>query len=73
MTDDVMACFGGGCFTTVSAYYDSPEEEKLAQMRNKQITKALKNYHRQEVKKLKLLLLGEFQIIYYNYTISYGL
>lgn len=60
IADHGMACFGGGCYSNGQQLYECPEEEKMARMRDKQITKALKNYHRQEMKKLKLLLLGKY-------------
>lgn len=53
-----MACFGSSCYGNDYPYYDCPEEARLAKMRNKQITKVLKDYQRQEMKKLKILLLG---------------
>jgi len=67
MIEEIMACFGDGCYTNGPAYFDSPEEEKRARMRNKQITKALKEYGHQELKKLKLLLLGEINTCVLNY------
>jgi hypothetical protein len=59
-----MACFGSSCYGNDYPYYDCPEEARLAKMRNKQITKVLKDYQRQEMKKLKILLLGK------SYTFS---
>ncbi|WAR05596.1 GNAS-like protein [Mya arenaria] len=55
MTEEIMACYGGGCYGNDPLYFDSQEEERLARMRNKQLTKALKEYRHQELKKLKLL------------------
>jgi NifU-like protein involved in Fe-S cluster formation len=39
--------------------YQSSEEAKKAKLRNKQISKALKQHKKEELKKLKILLLGK--------------
>lgn len=38
--------------------YQSAEEAKNAKLRNKQISKVLKQHKKEELKKLKILLLG---------------
>lgn len=48
-----------GCISGTNQYFETAEEERMARMRNKQITKALKEHNRQEMKRLKLLLLGK--------------
>lgn len=39
--------------------YSSAEEAKRAKLRNKQISKTLKQHQKEELKKLKILLLGK--------------
>jgi len=57
MMNEIMPCLG--CLSDTQHFYETPEDEKMARMRNKQITKILKEYNRQEMKRLKLLLLGK--------------
>ncbi|KAH3703147.1 guanine nucleotide-binding protein G(s) subunit alpha-like [Dreissena polymorpha] len=57
MLEETMACLGCG-YNNGPDFYNSAEEEKIARTRNKQICKALKEYRRQDLRKLKLLLLG---------------
>lgn len=54
-----MSCFGG-CLATPAgaAYYESAERAKGARLRDKQLSKLLNKYHREDLKRLKLLLLG---------------
>lgn len=60
MQDDVMACFGG-CIPERegSGPYVSHEEAKKARLRDKELTKLLTKQHKEDLKRLKLLLLGE--------------
>lgn len=48
-----------GCVDNEQLLYETPEVKKQARMRDKQITHLLKEFHRQDLKKLKILLLGE--------------
>lgn len=47
-----------GCVDNEQLLYETPEVKKQARMRDKQITHLLKEFHRQDLKKLKILLLG---------------
>ncbi|XP_046565107.1 guanine nucleotide-binding protein G(s) subunit alpha-like [Haliotis rubra] len=57
MRDQVMACFGG-CVEETSPFHSTAEEHKEARLRDKQLTKMLSKYHKDEMKRLKLLMLG---------------
>ncbi|PVD37160.1 hypothetical protein C0Q70_04155 [Pomacea canaliculata] len=59
MHEQVMACFGS-CVDAggASRYYDNPEAAKQARLRDKQLSKLLHKYHKEDLKRLKLLLLG---------------
>ncbi|XP_022300612.2 guanine nucleotide-binding protein G(s) subunit alpha-like [Crassostrea virginica] len=57
MQDKIVSCFGTGCDEKFSCY-QSPEDAKKAKHRNKQISKLLKQHHKEELKRLKILLLG---------------
>ena len=60
MREDIMACcFRQGCVDNEQLLYETPEAKKHARMRDKEITKLLKEYHRQDLRKLKILLLGK--------------
>lgn len=43
--------------------YQSVEEAKNAKLRNKQISKVLKQHKKEELKKLKILLLGKHKAV----------
>ncbi|XP_041372193.1 guanine nucleotide-binding protein G(s) subunit alpha-like [Gigantopelta aegis] len=58
MLGDVMASCFGTCADSRAGYYQSREERKLAEHKDKQLTKLLQKYHKQDLKRLKLLLLG---------------
>lgn len=58
MQDKIVSCFGTGCDEKFSCY-QSPEDAKKAKHRNKQISKLLKQHHKEELKRLKILLLGK--------------
>ncbi|ESO96555.1 hypothetical protein LOTGIDRAFT_159974 [Lottia gigantea] len=57
MRDQVMSCFGS-CVEESTRLYSTPEESKRARLRDKQLTRLLNKHHNEEMKKLKLLLLG---------------
>lgn len=57
MQDRIVSCFGTGCDERFTCY-QSPEDAKKAKHRNKQISKLLKQHHKEELKRLKILLLG---------------
>lgn len=50
--------------------YSSAEEAKRAKLRNKQISKTLKQHQKEELKKLKILLLGKNKLHLYIIYIS---
>lgn len=50
--------------------YSSAEEAKRAKLRNKQISKTLKQNQKEELKKLKILLLGKNKLHLYIIYIS---
>ncbi|KAL8604266.1 hypothetical protein ACOMHN_023636 [Nucella lapillus] len=52
-----MSCFGS-CVGAPGEYYESAEQAKTARFRDKQLTKLLHKYHKEDLKRLKLLLLG---------------
>ncbi|XP_063422602.1 guanine nucleotide-binding protein G(s) subunit alpha-like [Mytilus trossulus] len=56
-TMDVMSCFGRSCDEHFR-HYINPDEAKRAKQRDKEVTRILKDHHKQELKKLKILLLG---------------
>lgn len=58
-TMDVMSCFGRSCDEHFR-HYINPDEAKRAKQRDKEVTRILKDHHKQELKKLKILLLGKF-------------
>lgn len=58
---ETMSRCVGTCYSP-PGMYDSPEEEKMARMRDKELTKILKEYHRQELKRMKILLLGKAEV-----------
>ena len=65
----MSCCFRQGCVDNEQLLYETPEAKKHARMRDKEITKLLKEYHRQDLRKLKILLLGKsapFPAIYDN-------
>lgn len=51
--------------------YSSAEEAKRAKLRNKQISKTLKHHQKEELKKLKILLLGKNKLHLYIIYIYY--
>lgn len=51
--------------------YSSAEEAKRAKLRNKQISKTLKQHQKEELKKLKILLLGKNKLHLYIIYISF--
>ena len=55
----MACCFRQGCVDNEQLLYETPEAKKHARMRDKEITKLLKEYHRQDLRKLKILLLGK--------------
>ncbi|XP_011440325.3 guanine nucleotide-binding protein G(s) subunit alpha [Magallana gigas] len=57
MHDRTMSCFSSACEDKFSCY-QSVEEAKRAKQRNKQISKLLKQHQKEELKRLKILLLG---------------
>ena len=58
-----MSCFGSCVGAPAgSQYYESAEQAKTARFRDKQLTKLLNKYHKEDLKRLKLLLLGEFTL-----------
>ncbi|BFZ22741.1 hypothetical protein BsWGS_25780 [Bradybaena similaris] len=59
MQESVMACFSG-CVPERdgSGAYDSPEEAKVARLRDKELTRLLNRQHKEDLKRIKLLLLG---------------
>ncbi|GFO11397.1 guanine nucleotide-binding protein g(s) subunit alpha [Plakobranchus ocellatus] len=59
MQQQVMACFGGcGPEGEGGGVYLSSHEAKIARMRDKELTKLLNKHHKEDMKRLKLLLLG---------------
>ena len=63
MHEQVMSCFGSCVGAPAgSQYYESAEQAKTARFRDKQLTKLLNKYHKEDLKRLKLLLLGEFTL-----------
>ena len=58
MQHTILACFGQGCEEKFNCY-NSPEDAKKAKHRDKQITRVLRQHHREELKRLKILLLGK--------------
>lgn len=54
---EIMSCFGRSCDEHFR-HYINPEEAKRARQRDKEVTRILKDHHKQELKKLKILLLG---------------
>jgi hypothetical protein len=44
-------------------HYINPEQAKKARQRDKEVTRILKDHHKQELKKLKILLLGKCNYI----------
>lgn len=59
MRDRLTLCFSAACEDQFSCY-QSPEDAKKAKLRNRQISKVLKQHQKEELKKLKILLLGKF-------------
>ncbi|KAK7485822.1 hypothetical protein BaRGS_00022922, partial [Batillaria attramentaria] len=59
MQEQVLSCFGS-CVTAApdAHYFDNAEAAKRARLRDKQLTKLLNKYHKEDLKRLKLLLLG---------------
>ncbi|XP_052719472.1 guanine nucleotide-binding protein G(s) subunit alpha-like [Crassostrea angulata] len=57
MRDRLTLCFSAACEDQFSCY-QSPEDAKKAKLRNRQISKVLKQHQKEELKKLKILLLG---------------
>ncbi|XP_022339054.2 guanine nucleotide-binding protein G(s) subunit alpha-like [Crassostrea virginica] len=57
MKDKLTLCFSAAYEDQFSCY-QSLEEEKKAKLRNRQISKVLKQHQKEELKKLKILLLG---------------
>ncbi|KAK3106695.1 hypothetical protein FSP39_025335 [Pinctada imbricata] len=57
LQETVMSCLGFGCDESFDCY-NSPEEAKRARMRDKHISRVLKQHQREELKRLKILLLG---------------
>lgn len=54
----MSCCMRRGCVDNEHLLYETPEAAKYARMRDKQITRILKEYHREDLRKLKILLLG---------------
>lgn len=65
MRDRLTLCFSAACEDQFSCY-QSPEDAKKAKLRNRQISKVLKQHQKEELKKLKILLLGKFLFFFYN-------
>ena len=55
----MSCCMRQGCVDNEHLLYDTPEAAKYARMKDKQITRILKDYHREDLRKLKILLLGK--------------
>ena len=61
MHEQVMSCFGSCVGDAPGAqYYETAEQAKTARFRDKQLTKLLHKYHKEDLKRLKLLLLGQY-------------
>ncbi|KAK3596395.1 hypothetical protein CHS0354_018994 [Potamilus streckersoni] len=58
MKDGVMSCIGRNCFQGELLHYATQEEAKRAHCRDKELSKLLKEHHKDDLKRLKLLLLG---------------
>lgn len=76
MRDRLTLCFSAACEDQFSCY-QSPEDAKKAKLRNRQISKVLKQHQKVELKKLKILLLGKFlffflQRFFFKRTIQLG-
>lgn len=76
MRDRLTLCFSAACEDQFSCY-QSPEDAKKAKLRNRQISKVLKQHQKEELKKLKILLLGKFlffflQRVFFKRTIQLG-
>lgn len=76
MRDRLTLCFSAACEDQFSCY-QSPEDAKKAKLRNRQISKVLKQHQKEELKKLKILLLGKFlffflQRFFFKRTIQLG-
>jgi hypothetical protein len=59
MQEKLKSIFRPSCEDKYNCY-QSPEEAKRAKLRNKQISKILKQHKKEELRKLKILLLGKF-------------
>lgn len=59
MQEQVISCFGS-CLTGApdAHYFENAESAKRARLRDKQLTKLLHKHHKEDLKRLKLLLLG---------------
>lgn len=64
MRDRLTLCFSAACEDQFSCY-QSPEDAKKAKLRNRQISKVLKQHQKEELKKLKILLLGKFLFFFF--------
>lgn len=58
MREKIKHCFSAACEDRF-VYHQYQEDAKKAKLRNKQISKILKQQKKEELKKLKILLLGE--------------
>lgn len=58
MQEKIKSLFRPSCEDRFNIY-QSAEEAKRAKLRNKQISRVLKQHKKEELKKLKILLLGK--------------
>ncbi|KAL5009990.1 hypothetical protein ScPMuIL_012295 [Solemya velum] len=58
MLSRAISCFGHSCNDVKPKFYETTEQKKNAQMRDKQLNKLLNELHKEDLKRLKLLLLG---------------
>lgn len=70
MRDRLTLCFSAACEDQFSCY-QSPEDAKKAKLRNRQISKVLKQHQKEELKKLKILLLGKFLFFFFFTTVFF--
>jgi hypothetical protein len=61
MREKIKLCFSAA-YEDRFGCHQSPEDAKRAKIRDKQISKILKQQKKEEIKKLKILLLGELLI-----------
>lgn len=60
MLSRAISCFGHSCTDSKPKFYETTEQKKKAQLRDKQLNKMLHDLHKEDLKRLKLLLLGGY-------------